>query len=128
MANGSTSTPVSAHSKGRGLLWGGIVLCVLAIGLVAAQYSLRQLVVPWYWPILTTVGALLLAWSLTARFTAVRAIVLGLVTILAALQWLFLGVYARLPEYTGPAELGKPIPAFQTMLANGRPFTQRDLQ
>ena len=128
MANDSTLLPEKSRSKGRGLLWMSIGLCLLAVALVVAQYSLGQLIVPWYLPTLTTLAVFLLVWSLAARFTVVRAVVLGLVAILAGLQWLVLGVFAKLPDYDGPAQVGKPIPAFETALANGRPFTQRNLQ
>jgi hypothetical protein len=126
--NVSTPLPASARSKGRVYLWMGIGLCLLGIAAVVAQYSLKLLIVPWYLPVLTTLAVFLLVWALATRFTVVRAVVLGLIAILAGLEWLYLGVAAKLPEYTGPAEVGKPIPAFQSTLANGRSFTQRNLQ
>jgi hypothetical protein len=33
----------------------------------------------------------------------------------------------RLPEYTGPIVVGKPLPEFTTSRADGSPFTSRDL-
>ena len=35
---------------------------------------------------------------------------------------------AELPDYAGPARAGHPIAAFTSRLADGRPFTQQDLQ
>jgi hypothetical protein len=92
------------------------------------QYSLGHLIEPWYLPVLTTLGALLLLWSLARRVTVVRVAALGLLAALAAFQWLVLVSFSQLPPYEGPARQGEKLPAFHTTLADGRPFTDRDLQ
>jgi hypothetical protein len=106
----------------------GMGLAVLAIAMVVIQYSFQILVVPWYLPLVTAIGALLVLWSLTKRLTIVRMVVLVLLAALAGLEWASFAVGGKLPEYTGPAEAGKKLPAFQTTLADGRSFTQNDLE
>jgi cytochrome oxidase Cu insertion factor (SCO1/SenC/PrrC family) len=39
-----------------------------------------------------------------------------------------LGVGTMTPLYTGPAEIGRRIPKFTTTLADGTPFTEKDLE
>lgn len=123
------ANPSPDRRAGRGLLWAGIALAVLAIGLLAVQwYGLGALFVPWYMPLVTAVGALLVLWSLARRFTIVRVVALLLLVALAGVEWYTLAVEARLPEYAGPAEEGKKLPPFQTTLADGSSFTQNDLE
>ena len=128
MATNSTTSPVAERSGGRGYFWAGIGLCLLALVLGAVQYSLHQLIVPWYVPVLTTIGALLLSISVARRRGAARIIALCLVGLLAGFEWYFLASLSRLPAYDGPALAGEPIPAFRTTLADGSPFTEQDLQ
>jgi hypothetical protein len=118
----------TTSSTGRGLLWSGIGLAILAIVLGIIQYVLQILVVPWQVPIVTTLGALLLLVSVTRRFTLTRVIAVVLITALAGLEWVFMASLSKLPEYTGPVRAGLKIPAFQTALADGRPFTDQNLQ
>jgi hypothetical protein len=106
----------------------GLGFCVLAVAIAVAQVALKHLVTPWYLPALTTLGACLLVLSFVRRRTAVRLATLLLVVVLAGLEWFFFAVMARLPEYHGPATVGRPIPAFQTALADGRPFTSDDVR
>ena len=127
MATYSTTAPVQERSRGRGYLWAGIGMCVLALALVVAQFSLKHLMVPWYLPIMTTLGALLLLVAVAQRLTITRIVVLGLIVVLAGLQWLMMTTL-KLPSYDGPARAGQPIPAFQAALADGRTFTDKDLQ
>jgi hypothetical protein len=124
----STTAPANERSRGRAYFWAGIGLCLLGLALVVVQYSLKQLIVPWYTPALTTLGALLLLGSVARRRSIVRVIALGLVAALAGFEWYFLVSLTRLPAYEGPARAGQKIPAFRTTLADGRPFTEQDLQ
>lgn len=128
MMTTDASLPPKERSAGRGLLFAGIALAVLAIGLPFAQYRLQLLIVPWYVPILTAIGALLVLWSLTKRPGVVRIIVLVLLVALAGFEWFSIAVGGKLPEYTGPAQAGEKLPPFRTMLADGSPFTQNDLE
>lgn len=115
-------------STGRALLWTGLALAIIGIPLNFAQFALKWMVVPWYVPILTTLGAVLLLVSLRYRRTVVRMIAFVLVAAFGAFEWYALGVMMRLPEYTGPAVAMKKLPAFSTTLADGSPFTQVDLE
>jgi hypothetical protein len=114
-------------TRGRSLFWVGILLCPLAIALVFVQSALDYQATPWYLPALTTLGALLLLASLVQRWSIPRIAVLVLVAAFAGLQWFFIGWLAKLPEYQGPTQ-GEPIPVFTASLADGRSFTDSDLQ
>jgi hypothetical protein len=70
----------------------------------------------------------LLLVAVVCRRTVPRWIALAVVAAFAGLQWYFLGVLMKLPDYTGPAKAGQPIPAFHTKLADGRSFTEDDLR
>jgi hypothetical protein len=128
MANDSTTPVVDTRKRGRLLVWTGVGLALLGIVLCIVQFSLKILYVPWYAPALATTGALLLLAAVAQRRGVIRIIALVLVAALAGLEWYFLGSLIKLPQYTGPAQAGKPIPSFRTILADGRPFTQQDLQ
>ncbi len=128
MPTASFASSVIDRSRGRGYLWTGIVLAILAIVLGVVQYAFKLLVVPWQVPIVTTLGVLLLCVSASRRRTVTRILVLVLITALAGLEWFFVVSMSRLPAYQGPAHAGLKIPAFQTTLADGRPFTDKDLQ
>ena len=52
---------------------------------------------------------------------------LVLVGILAAGEWYLMMKLAKLPAYAGPLEVGKPLPAFETQLADGSRFASGDL-
>ena len=128
MATASAPSPVIDRAVGRGYLWGGIGLAILAIALGVAQYALQLLVVPWQIPIVTTFGVLLLFASVSKRRNTTRIIVLVVITALAGLEWFFMVSFSKLLDYRGPAQAGLKLPAFQTTRADGRPFTDNDLQ
>jgi hypothetical protein len=92
------------------------------------QLRLQNLTAPWYSPVLATLGALLILLAVLRRRTIPRLLALVLVAAFAGLQWYFMAVLVKLPEYAGPARAGQPIPAFQTTLADGRPFTEENLR
>jgi hypothetical protein len=114
-------------SRGRWLFWAGILLCPLAIALTFVQLGMNHLATPWYLPALTTLGALLLLASVVQRRSVPRLAALVLVAAFAGLQWFFIVWLAKLPEYQGPTQ-GQPIPAFTASRADGRSFTDADLQ
>jgi hypothetical protein len=104
----------------------GLGLAVLGVLGYAIQLWLGRLMMPWYMPILATLGVVLLVTALLWKRTVWRWFVLLALTLLAVGEWGFL--YAlRLPPYTGPVAVGQPFPAFKTSRADGTPFTQRDL-
>ena len=120
--------PIVDKTSGRGYLWAGIGLALVAIILVAVQFGLKQLIVPWYFPAVTTLGAVLLLCSVARRVTVVRILALGLIGAMAGCEWYFLTSLAKLPEYHGPAQAGKTLPSFATTLADGQAFSDQDLR
>src|SRR5207244_3454208 len=127
MVTQSAPPAVPAASLGRGYFWLGIAVCLLGLAAAVVQYTLKVLIVPWYVPALTTIGVVLLAASLTQRRTITRILMLVVLTVLAGAEWFFIVALARLPEYSGP-RVDEPMPAFQTTRADGRSFSNKDLQ
>jgi hypothetical protein len=123
----TTSAAAPRRHPGRLLLALGLAVTVLSVAGYAVQLWARHLTTPWYVPAAATVGVILLAASLWQARTVWRWLALVLVLLLAGAEWAFL-LAARLPPYTGPAEAGRPFPAFTTARADGNPFTQRDLK
>lgn len=125
--NVSTASSSIDRSRGRVMFWAGIGVCLLGLVLAVVQFGLKLLFVPWYSPILATLGAALLLLSVAWRRSVTRIAALVLVAAFAGLQWYFLVSMMKLPEYKGPAQPGKRLPPFQAMFANGRSFTEADL-
>lgn len=121
------SAPVLHRYPGRRWLLLGIGVTLLGIAGYIAQMALEQLVTPWYMPVSGTLAVILVAFSLCQARSVWRWLGLVFVLFVAAADW-FLILGSRLPEYAGPAEVGKPMPAFQTTRADGTPFTQHDLK
>jgi hypothetical protein len=123
-----TTSATDDPARGRGYVWAGIVACLLGPLLVFAQIGMKHLFVPWYSPILATLGAALLLLAVTRRRSTLRLILLVLVAAFAGLQWYFLGVLMKLPDYEGPARPGDELPSFASKYADGQPFTHADLR
>lgn len=122
----SPAGPLPAST--RGLLWGGLILSLVAIGLCIAQYAaMRSTITPWYLPAMTTVAALVMLVAVRRRHSIVAVLGFLVIAALAAFEWFFLAGLSRLPAYHGPVAVGSPMPVFETQLADGRPFTERDL-
>ncbi len=100
---------------------------MLGFILYAIQLGIGRLVTPWYMPGLTTLGIVLLAVALRQARTVWRWLALLLILLLGSAEWAFV-LATRLPAYAGPAAVGKPLPEFATVTADGTPFTQRDLK
>jgi energy-converting hydrogenase Eha subunit E len=126
--NDSAPVTETPGSTGRALFWGGLALAVVGIPAFIAQSAMKRQFVPWYIPILATLGVVLLVLSLRQRRSIARFIAVGLVAAFCAFSWFALGALIRLPEYTGPAVATKKLPPFSTTLADGRPFTHADLE
>jgi hypothetical protein len=122
------TAPAAGRSRGRSYLWAGIAACLLGLVLAAAQFLLSMVGVPWYSPVLATLGVVLVLVSLVRRRSIPRVVTLVLLTALAAFEWYTLVVLMKLPAYEGPARAGQPFPAFRTAYADGRPFTDEDLR
>jgi len=120
-----SSRAEAPRSRGRLSLL-GLGLAVLGVLAYVMQISLQRLMTPWYMPILGLIGAFLGALSLSEKRTVGRVFALLAVVLLTGAEFEFL--YAvRLPPYTGPIAEGRPFPAFNTTLADGKQFTHRDL-
>jgi hypothetical protein len=79
-------------------------------------------------PILATVGVLLMALSVWQRRGILRWIGLVLFVLLCGFEWFTLVVGTKTPNYDGPARRDHQVPAFATTLADGKSFTDNDLQ
>ncbi len=123
----STPVPVRAPPRRLPLYLIGILLFVIGPALYILQFRMRQLVVPWYVPVLASFGVLCLMASVMGRRGIVRIVGLVLLTVLCGLEWFFLLVLAKSPAYEGPAQVGRPLPTFATTLADGKPLTTKEL-
>jgi hypothetical protein len=122
------SAPV-ARSRSRSWLWLGVGLFVVSFASYFVQALLfKFLVTPWYMPILFTLGVLAALVSVRQRRTWPRVITFLVLALLCAGEWYFILSISRLPEYTGPVQVAKKIPAFSTTFADGKSFTEKDLQ
>src|SRR5262249_38607275 len=106
----------------------GVVLLLLGPLLYILQFMQKQLVVPWYAPILGTLGVLLMLLSVWRRPGVLRIAGLFLFVLFCGFEWYFVAVASKLPAYAGPAQANRKIPSFATSLANGTTFTDKDLQ
>ena len=120
------SAAVTHRPRGRLLMLLGLGLAVLGVVAYVVLFSFQHLTMPWYMPVMASLGVVLVAMSLWEKRTVWRGLALLAVVLLAGVELLFL--YAvRLPPYTGPIAVGRPFPAFESKLSDGRPFTQHDL-
>ncbi len=122
----SATPPVSASSSGRGLLLLGLACPFLGMAIYAFQLHAAHLFTPWYVPAVSLVGLVFVYQAIRRRKVLWRRLAFALVALLFSLQLAFL-LLVRLPAYTGPLEIGKPFPVFQTLRADDTPFTQADL-
>lgn len=125
----NTTTPAigkPGEPTGRLQVWLGVVAGLLGPVLYVLQLKAGRLVVPWYMPILGTLGCVLVLASLARRRSIGRFLLVGVLGILAVGEWFVLS-FSRLPAYSGPVAVGKPFPAFATTWADGKPFTEANL-
>lgn len=121
------TSPATERCRGRAYFWAGIAACLLGVALIFVQLGLKHLFVPWYSPMLATLGVGLLLLSAAHRRSIPRVIALLLVTVLAGSEWYFLVSFVKLPDYAGAAR-GQKLPPFSATLASGRTFTEADLR
>ena len=128
MANVLQATPPTTRSSARLYFWSGIGLCLLGPILNIVQVQMKLLFVPWYAPVLATLGVVLMLYAVTRRLSILRIILLSLFGLLCVGEWLFIAVATKLPAYEGPARAGEKLPAFTTRLADGSPLSEKDLE
>jgi hypothetical protein len=123
----TTQTP----SRRWPLFVAGVVVFLLGpIGYFVQLKLARLDVMPWYVLGLAGVGLVLLFISsfVGARATVLRRMVVLLFALLGAVETVFLVELTKSPEYKGPVHVGGRMPAFATSLADGKPFTNADLE
>jgi len=118
----TTAETAEKRYLGRRYLWAGIVLAILGPVAYALLIWDGRLFTPWSVPIVGTLGVVLVFTALAYARSVVRVLALVLVGVLAAGEWTLLLKFARLPAYAGPVEVGKPLPPFETRLADGSRF------
>jgi hypothetical protein len=129
MQESPAAPPAVARRRGRLCLWLGIGLFPLGMVLYFVQaFQFKDLVTPWYMPIMFTLGVLLVLVSVRQRPTWTRVIASLVLALLCAGEWYFILSMSRLPPYQGPVQVDKKIPEFTTTFADGRSFTDKDLQ
>jgi hypothetical protein len=106
----------------------GVLLFILGPAVYAVQFSLKHLGMPWYLPILATLGVLFMLVSVWQRRGLLRSGGLVLFVLLCAAEWFLALIATRAPVYQGPAQPGRPVPAFATTLADGKAFSNQDLE
>jgi hypothetical protein len=105
----------------------GLALLASGPALLYAHLKGEQLWVPWYIPILGTLGLALLVRGWLLRRTIVGGCVVSCGVAWVALEWFVLAFGTATPDYVGPMEVGAPVPLFSVRSAAGDVFTQRDL-
>ena|SRR5947209_2599514 len=120
----ATATPAVRGHAGALVMGLGLLLAVLGPILYAVQFRAGKFFVPWYVPILSTIGLILIILALRQQLGAWRIVGFIFVAGLAGLEWAFLLFFSRLPQYSGPVVSGRPLPPFAAALASGAPLTQ----
>jgi len=118
----------SPQHPGRTYIWTGAALALSAPLLFLIQFAvLRKLETPWYLPAIAAVGAVAVGLAMARRRTWKRAL-LFLVILIECFGSAAILASAELEPYTGPAQVGETIPAFQARLAStGDVLTEEDL-
>ena len=106
----------------------GLALFLAGPILNAIEVTNGRLTMPWYLPILASLGVLFMIASVWQRGGLLRISGLVIFAVLCGLIWFFVLVMSKVPNYTGPAQPGKKIPAFTTKLADGRTFSSDELE
>ena len=124
------STPASTAAPPRRMPFYlvGVGLFIIGPAIYFVQFRMPYLVVPWHVPILASVGVVCLLISVARRRGIVRIVGLVLLAVVCGAEWYFLLVTAKNPDYQGPALVGQPLPAFASTFADGKPFSNKDLE
>jgi hypothetical protein len=127
---GTISPPLAGKTQSSGRLALGIGIALLFLGpvLFMIQISAKLLRVPWYAPVIATLGVVLLLLAMRRKSNVWRILALTLGILFTAGQWHFLLSLSKLPEYAGPVSTGAAFPTFSTTLADGTTFNQDGLR
>lgn len=122
--------PVAAVRQSSGWIYllAGMLVAVSGMVIYIVRMQAKVLSSPWYVPVLATLGALLIVYSLAGQRTIWRWGTAGLFALLAAGTWFMFLVGMAAPPYTGPVTVGRAFPNFETKLAGGTNFSHADLQ
>ncbi len=105
----------------------GLLLFLLGPPIYVVQFQWRHLDVPWYVPIMASAGVALMIASVWRRCGVMRILGLLFFTVVCGLEWFMLLVGTATPLYRGPAQPGRTVPEISARLADGTPFTEKDL-
>jgi len=119
--------PAPAAPRRLPLFVFGFLFFLIGPIVYAVQINLGQFPTPWYLPLLATVGIGLMAISVMQRRGIVRPLGLALFAIVCGAEWFMLIHGMNTPPYTGPAQVGEPLPAFAAVRADGRSYSNSDL-
>lgn len=106
----------------------GVICFVLGPVIYTFQFRGGSLVVPWHWPALAAIGVLCMVTSACQRPSLWRIGGAVVFALLCGLEWYYFSVVTSVPAYTGPAQVGNKLPAFTATYADGRAFTNKDLE
>ncbi len=126
METTSPAIDSSPRTAGRAYLWLGLAISLLGPAIYIGQLAGKRLTVPWYMPILATVGTILAVMALVRARTVWRILAVSLLGLHAAFELTFVLV-SKLPVYAGPVAVGQPFPAFTTTLSDGSSYTDSSL-
>jgi hypothetical protein len=122
-----SQTSVSVAVPGRRLFRLGWVFLLVGLAIYAIQlFALKQYVVPWYAPILATIGVAGMLVAVVRHWTVWRLVGLAVCLLLTAGEWLFLTVVTPAPRYAGPG-IGDPLPNFSAIDPSGAAVTRNNL-
>ncbi len=128
MENPQAVTTTTPPSRCWPFFWAGLLLFLLGPVLYAVQVSLKHLWTPWYVPLLASLSVVLMIAAVRQRRSVLRGAALTFFALLCGGEWYLMLVATKSPIYTGPAQPGGKLPPFAAMLADGTPFTNKDVE
>ena len=128
MENMQPVIPTTSTPRRWPLFTGGLLLFLAGPALYAVQISLKHLWMAWYMPLLASLGVVLMIASVWQRRSVLRGVALAFFALLCGGEWYLMLVASKTPAYTGPAQPGGKLPPFASMLADGTPFTNKDVE
>jgi hypothetical protein len=120
--------PTSDRPRRWPLFLIGFLLVVAGPVIYVVQMQLQNLAMPWYVPGLATLGVLCMALSVKQRRGVWRIVGLALFGLLCGLEWQFLISQSKTPPYAGPDRPGRKVSEFAAAFADGKKFSNADLE